>query len=191
MVKRDDRGNLKTEVQEQGVSHMDDEDLNTDKIREIFYTTKGGIDKVNAEIDARLKPNPNRSLSLFDKYIQARLLRNPKVLKLADMGITALEVVYLSQQASLKQLEVLDLRKNGFGDVGLDAIAHSDIFSNLKELDLRSNQITRLGMESLAKTSVLTKLEKLELRNNKLGKRWEEKLLETGTFRKLKNLRVV
>lgn len=170
---------------------MDDDELTTDKIREIFYSTKGGIDKVNAAIDAKLRPNPNRSLSLFDKYIQSRLLRNPKILRLADMEITALEVVYLSQQASLWKLEILDLRKNGFGDVGLDAIAHSAIFSNLKELDLRSNLITRLGMESLAKTSVLTRLEKLDLRTNKIGKRWEEKLLEIGKFPKLTQLRVL
>lgn len=170
---------------------MDDDELNSDKIREIFYSTKGGIDKVNAAIDAKLRPNPNRSLKLFDKYIQSRLLRNPKILRLADMEITALEVVYLSQHSSLQQLEILDLRKNGFGDVGLDAIAHSSIFSNLKELDLRSNLITRLGMESLAKTSVLTGLEKLDLRTNKMGKRWEEKLLEIGNFPKLTQLRVL
>ncbi len=170
---------------------MNDDDLDTEKILEIFYSTKGGIDKVNAEIDARLRPNPNRPLSLFEKFIQARLLRNPKVLKLPDMEITALEVVYLSQQTRLEQLEVLDLRKNGFGDLGLDAIAHSGVFSNLKELDLRSNHITRLGMESLAKTQVLTKLKKLDLRTNQMGKRWEEKLLETGTFPELTDLRVL
>jgi Ran GTPase-activating protein (RanGAP) involved in mRNA processing and transport len=170
---------------------MNDGDLNTEKVLEIFYSTKGGIDKVNAVIDAKLRPNPNRSLTLFDKYVQARLLRNPKVLRLANMEITALEVVYLSQQPNLKQLEVLDLRKNGFGDMGLDVIAHSDTFSNLRELDLRNNLITRLGMESLVKTSVLTKLEKLDLRANKMGKRWEEKLLETGIFPKLTNLRVM
>lgn len=170
---------------------MNNEELNTEKILEIFYSTKGGIDKVNAEIDARLKPNPNRSLTLFGKYVESRLQRNPKILRLTDMGITALEVVYLSQQTSLQQLEVLDLRKNGFGDVGLDAIAHSEIFSNLRELDLRNNQVTRIGMESLAKTRVLIKLEKLDLRTNKMGKRWEEKLLETGTFPKLTDLKVL
>jgi Ran GTPase-activating protein (RanGAP) involved in mRNA processing and transport len=170
---------------------MNDDDLNTEKILEIFYSTKGGIDKVNAEIDARLRPNPNRPLSLFEKYIEARLSRNPKMLKLSDMEVSALEVVYLSQQSSLQQLEILDLRKNGFGDVGLDAIAHSAVFANLRELDLRSNQITRLGMESLAKTSVLTKLEKLDLRTNRMGGRWKEKLLETGIFPKLTDLRVL
>ena len=170
---------------------MDDEELNTEKILEIFYSTKGGIDKVNAAIDKRFKSNPNRPLSLFEKYIQARLLRNPKVLKLPGMEITELEVIFLSQQTSLQQLEVLDLRKNGFGDVGLDAIAHSSIFSNLKELDLRSNLITRIGMESLSKTSVLTQLEKLDLRINKIGKRWEAKLLETENFPKLTLLRVL
>jgi Ran GTPase-activating protein (RanGAP) involved in mRNA processing and transport len=170
---------------------MNDNELNTEKVLEIFYSTKGGIDKVNAAIDAKLRPNPNRSLSLFEKYIQARLLRNPKVLKLPNMEVTALEVVYLSQQTSLQQLEVLDLRKNGFGDVGLDAIAHSTVFENLRDLDLRNNQITRIGMESLSKTRVLTKLEKLDLRTNKMGNRWKEKLLETGTFPNLTDLRVL
>lgn len=170
---------------------MDDEELNTEKILEIFYSTKGGIDKVNAAIDKKFKSNPNRPLSLFEKYIQARLLRNPKVLKLSGMEITELEVIYLSQQTSLQQLEILDLRKNGFGDVGLDAIAHSSTFSNLKELDLRNNSITRIGMESLAKTSVLTQLEKLDLRINKIGKRWETKLMETENFPKLTLLRIL
>lgn len=181
--------NLKREFR--GHPIMNDDELNTEKILEIFYSTKGGMDKVNAAIDAKLRPNPIRSLSLFEKYIQARLLRNPKVLKLPDMEITALEVVYLSQQTSLQQLEVLDLRKNILGDVGLDAIAHSDVFENLRELDVRNNQITRIGMESLTKTRVLTKLEKLDLRTNKMGNRWKEKLLQTGVFPNLTDLRVL
>ncbi|GJL78202.1 MAG: hypothetical protein NPINA01_11910 [Nitrospinaceae bacterium] len=170
---------------------MDNEDDNKEKLIDIFYSTKGSIDKVNAAIDAKFNTNPLRTISMFEKYIQARLQLNPKVLKMSGMEVTPMEVAYLSQHLDLVQLEALDLRKNGFGDEGLNAIAHSAIFVNLKKLDLRNNQITRVGMESLAKSKTLGNLEKLDLRINKLGKRWEDKLKETGKFPKLTELRIV
>lgn len=170
---------------------MDREEINKEILIDLFYSTKGSIDKVNEAIDARFKLHTTRKISIFEKYVQARLYRNPKILRMSEMEVSAMEVVYLSQHPDLKQLEILDLRKNGFGDAGLDAIAHSPVFINLKNLDLRNNQITRVGMESLSKTKTLGNLEKLDLRINKLGKRWEEKLREIGDFPKLIELRIV
>ena len=170
---------------------MGDNDLNKEILIELFYSTKGNIDKINEAIDARFNTHPTRNISMFEKYIQARLQRNPKVLKLSDMEVTAMEVVYISQHPDLKQLEVLDLRKNGFGDEGLAAIAHSPVLTNLKELDVRNNNITRVGMEFLAKSNSLAHLEKLDLRINKLGIRWQEKLKQEGNFPNLAMIRTV
>jgi len=170
---------------------MENDDLNKEMILEIFYSTKGGIDKVNAAIDARLATHGTRKISMFEKFIQARLTKNHTVLKLENFAITPLEVVYLSRHPDLERLQVLDLRKNGIGDMGLDAIAHSSVFSNLRELDIRNNLISRVGMESFARSTTLPLLEKLDVRINKLGKRWEEKLKESGKFPCLGTVRVV
>ncbi len=170
---------------------MDNEELNKEILIDLFYSTKGNIDKVNAAIDARFKMHPTRKITMFEKYVQSRLLLNPKVLKMSGLEVSVMEVVYLSQHPDLQQLEVLDLRRNGFGDAGLDAIAQSTVFVNLKKLDLRNNQITRVGMVSLSKTKTLSNLEELDLRVNSLGKRWEEKLKEVGDFPKLTELKIV
>jgi Ran GTPase-activating protein (RanGAP) involved in mRNA processing and transport len=170
---------------------MEDEDFNKEILIELFYSTKGNIDKVNEAIDARFKMHPTRRITMFEKYVQSRLQLNPKVLKMSGLEVSAMEVVYLSQHPNLQQLEVLDLRKNGFGDAGMDAIAQSTVFTNLKKLDLRNNRITRVGMTSLAQSKTLSSLEALDLRVNSLGKRWEEKLREVGDFPKLTELKIV
>lgn len=170
---------------------MDNDATNKEILIELFYSTKGNIDQINKAIDARFKTHPTRNISMFEKYIQARLKRNPKVLKMPHLEVTPLEAAYISQHPDLKQLETLDLRKNGFGDEGLDAIAHSPILTNLRELDMRNNKITRLGMESLAKSKSLENLEKLDLRINKLGPRWQEKLKEEGNFPRLAAIRII
>ncbi len=170
---------------------MDNEELNKETLIELFYSTKGNIDAVNAAIDARFKVHPTRKITMFEKYVQSRLHLNPKVLKMSGLEVSVMEVVYLSQHPSLQQLEVLDLRKNGFGDAGLEAIAQSTVFENLRKLDLRNNRITRLGMVALSKTKTLNNLEELDLRVNGMGKRWEEKLMEVGDFPKLTKLQIV
>jgi len=159
-------------------------------ILDLFYSTKGNLDAVNAALDAKFKITGERSISLFEKFIRSRLDMNPKTLRMANLEITPVEAVYLSQYPGLEGVEVLDLRKNSIGYTGLDALAHSTLLTSLRELDLRNNGITRIGMESLAKTQVLTQLEKLDLRMNKLGKRWETKLIETHRFPVLRELKV-
>ncbi len=170
---------------------MENDELNKEMVLELFYSTKGNIDKINEAIDAKLQRVGTRKITLFEKFVQARLKMNPKILKLPNFEITPVEVVYLSQHPDLITLEVLDLRKNGLGDVGMDAVAHSPVLVNLKELDMRNNQISRIGMESLTRSKTLTHLEKLDLRINKLGKRWEEKLKECDCFPGLREVRVV
>ena len=168
---------------------MGPEELDKDKILEMFYSHKGNLDDLNRSIDAKLRAHATRKISLFEKYVRSRLELNPRVFKMAGMEVSPQEVVFLSQYPDLQTVEVLDLRKNGFGDVGLQAIAHSPVLAGLRELDLRGNGITRLGMQALAECNNLGRLEKLDLRTNKLGKRWEEKLLESGNFPHLKDLR--
>ena len=92
----------------------------------------------------------------------------------------------MSQYPDLESVEILDLRKNGFGDEGLVGIVQSPILQNVRELDLRNNNITRVGAQMIANSETLQNLEKLDLRLNKLGKRWEEKLLESIHLPKLK-----
>ncbi|MFQ5450489.1 MAG: hypothetical protein ACE5E9_07650 [Nitrospinaceae bacterium] len=168
---------------------LDHEELNQEAILDLFYANKGNLDKINAILDARLQNTRTRKITLFEKYIQARLQLNSKVLKMVNLDVSPLEVLYLTQYPGLRDLEILDLRKNGFGDEGLDAIAHAPMLKNLRELDLRNNLITRRGVVSFSQSKTLRELEKLDLRCNKLGKSWEQKLKDSGNFPKLMDLK--
>ena len=163
---------------------------NKEMLLEIFYKTKGNIDDINAAIDKKLFGKQKRSITLFEKYIRARLTLNPKVLNLAGQEITPIEAAYLSQYPGLEKVEKLDLRKNQLGDEGLEVLLNSEKIRNVQELDLRNNRITRQGMIIISKTENLLNLQRLDLRVNKLGKRWEEKLKEQGQFPKLSQLRI-
>jgi len=169
---------------------IDQDAMNKEMLLDIFYNTKGNIDDINAAIDKKLFGTKIRSITIFEKYIKARLALNPKALNLADKEITPIEAAYLSQYPGLENVEKLDLRKNRLGDEGLEVLLSSEKIRNVRELDLRNNQITRQGMILLSKTRNLLDLEKLDLRVNKLGKRWEEKLKEQGHFPKLTKLRI-
>lgn len=181
-------------TEETGQDEFDQDNFNKDMLLKIFYSSKGNIDSINALIDAKLFGTPNRSITLFEKFVRARLTINPKVLRLVDMGITPFEIVYLSQYPGLENVEELDLRKNQLGDKGLDALLASDKLENILKLDLRNNQITRKGMEILGdsgNSGKLAKLEKLDLRSNKIGKAWESKLLSIGKFPNLSSIKTV
>ena len=163
---------------------------NKEMLLDIFYKTKGNIDDINAAIDKKLFGTQKRSITIFEKYIKARLTLNPKVLNLADQEITPIEAAYLSQYPGLEKVEKLDLRKNRLGDEGLEVLLNSEKIRNVRELDLRNNQITRLGMVIMSNTKNLLNLQRLDLRVNQLGKRWEEKLKEQGQLPKLSELRI-
>ncbi len=163
---------------------------NKEMLLDIFYKTKGNIDDINAAIDKKLFGVQKRSITIFEKYIKARLTLNPKVLNLADKEITPIEAAYLSQYPGLENVETLDLRKNFLGDEGLEVLVSSEKIRNVRKLDLRNNQITRQGMILISNSKNLTNLEDLDLRVNKLGKRWEEKLKEEGDLPKLSQLRI-
>lgn len=165
--------------------------MNKDRILDVFYSTKGGLDKINAAIEAKLQRDQTRKISIFEKYLKSRLSANPKALKMTDFDISPLEAIFLSRYPGMAKIEKLDLRKNHIGDYGLEAIAHSPILQNLRELDLRNNQITRVGMESLAQSKTLINLKSLDLRVNKLGRSWEEKLKKFEIFSKLEYLKTV
>ena len=164
--------------------------MNKELLLEIFYKTKGNIDDINAAIDKKLFGKQKRSITIFEKYIRARLTLNPKVLNLAGQEITPIEAAYLSQYPGFEKVEKLDLRKNRLGDEGLEVLVNSEKIRNVRELDLRNNQITRCGMVIMSKTKNLLNLQRLDLRVNKLGKRWEEKLKEEGQLPKLSQLRI-
>ncbi|MEK9628417.1 MAG: hypothetical protein VW455_05305 [Nitrospinota bacterium] len=175
---------------EMNQDEFDQDAFNKEMLLDIFYNTKGGIDDINAAIDKKLFGTQKRSITIFEKYIKARLALNPKTLNLADQEITPIEAAYLSQYPGLENVEKLDLRRNKMGDEGLEVLLESEKIKNLRELDLRNNQITRQGMILLTKTKNLLNLESLDLRVNKLGKRWEEKLKDQGHFPKLSQLRI-
>jgi len=165
--------------------------MNKDEILEIFFSTKGGLDSINAAIEKELQKDRIRKISIFEKYIKARILANPKSLKMANFEIVPLEAIYLCRHPVISEVETLDLRKNTIGDLGLEAIAESKYLTNLRKLDLRNNLITRVGMEYLAKSTSLTNLVEIDLRVNKLGSRWEEKLRNSGDFPNLKVIKTL
>jgi hypothetical protein len=167
------------------------DESNKEIILEIFYKTKGTLDEVNAAIDKKLFGNKVRSITLFEKFIIARLSLNPKSLSLSEKEITPWEAAYLSKYPGLENVEKLDLRKNKLGDEGLEVLLDSEKIRNVRELDLRNNQITRKGMLLLSGTNNLLNLESLDLRVNKLGKKWEEKLKNQDNFPKLSVLRII
>lgn len=169
---------------------LDQDGLNKEMLLEIFYNTKGNIDDINAAIDASLFGTRTRSITLFEKFVRARLSLNPNVLRLVALELTWVEAVYLSQYPGLEDVEDLDLRKNQLGDEGLEALLSSDKLGNIRKLDLRNNQITRRGMEALVNSGKLEKLEILDLRSNRLGKAWEVKLNSTLKFPNLSSLKI-
>tara|TARA_Y100001936_G_scaffold245031_1_gene286351 strand:+ start:1578 stop:2120 length:543 start_codon:yes stop_codon:yes gene_type:complete len=175
---------------ELNLDEIDQDTKNKEMLLEIFFNTKGSIDDINAEIDKKLFGKKIRNITLFDKYIRARLALNSKVLSLVGQEITPVEAAYLSQYPGLENVEKLDLRKNRLGDEGLEVLLNSKKIRNIKDLDLRNNQITRQGMILLSETKNLLNLECLDLRVNKLGKKWEEKLKDKGKFPKLSQLRI-
>jgi hypothetical protein len=179
------------ESKERSQDEFEQDELNKEMILEIFYKTKGKLDEINAAIDKKLFGNKIRSITLFEKFITARLSLNPKLLSLSEKEITPWEAAYLSKYPGLEYVEKLDLRKNKLGDEGLEVLLASDKIRNVRELDLRNNQITRKGMLLLSGTKNLLNLESLDLRVNKLGKRWEDKLKNQGNFPKLSMLRII
>jgi Ran GTPase-activating protein (RanGAP) involved in mRNA processing and transport len=172
-------------------NELDQDELNREMILDLFYTTKGNLDEINHAIDKKLKIKGSRKITLFEEYVKNRLSINPIVLKMPQMEISTVETIYLSQYPAIKNIEILDLRKNFIGDEGLIAIAQSSLLRNLRELDLRNNGISRLGVKILADSKSLGCLEKLDLRLNKLGKRWEEKFNDTGNFPNLNQIKTI
>ena len=170
---------------------LDESELSQEWILNLFYSTKGNLNDINRAIDEKLKLRGLRNITVFEEFIKNRLNTNPLALKMANMDVSTIEAVYLSQYSQLNGIEILDLRKNFIGDEGLGAIAQSSLFTKLKELDLRNNGITRLGMIVLGESKSLSRLEKLDLRLNKLGKRWEDKLKETGNFPRLTEIKTI
>ena len=51
---------------------------------------------------------------------------------MVKMDINPTEAAYLSLYPALSELEVLDLRQNFLGDLGLEVIAHSKIVKNIQ-----------------------------------------------------------
>jgi Ran GTPase-activating protein (RanGAP) involved in mRNA processing and transport len=170
---------------------LSQDELNRGMILDLFYSTKGDLDKINQAIDEKLKIKGFRKITLFEEYVKNRLAVNPMVLKMPQMEITTIESIYLSQYPAIKNIEILDLRKNFIGDEGVSAIAQSSLLSKLRVLDLRNNGISRLGVKMLAESKTLACLEKIDLRLNKLGKRWEEKFNDTGNFPMLNQIKTV
>jgi len=165
--------------------------MHKEEILDIFYSTKGGLDQINRVIEKKLQKDQTRKITIFEKYFKARILANPKALKMANLEISPLEIIYMCMHPAISEVETLDLRKNNIGDLGLEAIAQSKQLKNLRKLDVRNNQITRIGMEALANSNTLTQLQEIDLRVNKLGMRWQEKLKRIGNFPQLRTVKTL
>lgn len=160
--------------------------MNKEWILDLYYSTKGDLDQINAALDREFMKIGRRKISLFEKLIKGRLSRDAKVLKMAKMEISPEEAIYLSLYPPLNQLEVLDLRKNLIGDDGIMAFAQSPVLKNLREMDLRNNHISRAGLVVFAESENFSRLEKLDLRINRLSGNWGEKLKGNKNFPGLK-----
>ena len=66
---------------------IDNDAANQEMLIDIFYKTKGNIDNINNAIDKKLFGNQIRSITLFEKFIKARLDINPKILNLSEKGV--------------------------------------------------------------------------------------------------------
>ena len=172
-------------------NNLDQSELNREMILNLFYTTNGNLDEINQTIDEKLKIRGFRKITLFEEFVKNRLAVNPHILQMPKMEVSTIECIYLCQYTAIKDIEVLDLRKNYVGDEGVEAIALSPLLTKLRDLDLRNNGITRLGVKILAESKTLQCLEKVDLRLNKLGKRWEEKFNEAGNFKKLNQIKTI
>jgi len=172
-------------------NNLDQSELNREMILDLFYATNGNLDEINRTIDENLKIRGFRKITLFEEFIKNRLAVNPHILKIPNMEVSTVECIYLCQYTAVKDIEVLDLRKNYVSDEGVEAIARSPLLSKLRELDLRNNGITRLGVKMLAESKSLQCLEKIDLRLNKLGKRWEVKFNEAGNFKNLNQIKTI
>ena len=172
-------------------NNLDQSELNREMILDLFYATNGNLDEINRTIDEKLEIRGFRKISLFEEFVKNRLAVNPHILKMPNMEVSTVECIYLCQYTAVKDIEVLDLRKNYVSDEGVEAIARSPLLSKLRELDLRNNGITRLGVKILAESKSLQCLEKIDLRLNKLGKRWEEKFNEAGNFTNLNQVKTI
>ncbi len=152
-------------------NNLDQSELNREMILDLFYATNGNLDEINRTIDEKLEIRGFRKISLFEEFVKNRLAVNPHILKMPNMEVSTVECIYLCQYIAVKDIELLDLRKNYVSDEGVEAIAQSPLLGKLRELDLRNNGITRLGAKMLAESKTLQCLEKIDLRLNKLGKR--------------------
>ena len=162
-----------------------------DFLLEIYYSTKGNLDEINAVIDSKLKKNRTRKISIFENFIKSRLSMNSKILRMANMQINPIEATYLSIYPGIEEVEILDLRQNHIADEGVEAIARSPLLINLHELDLRNNHVTRLGMQAILGSKNFMHLEKLDLRINKLGgKLWLERLQKSENFKNLRDFKI-
>ena len=83
--------------EERSLGEIEQDELNKEMILEIFYKTKWGLDEVNAAIDKKLFGPKVRSITLFEKFISARLSLNPKSLSLSNKEITPREATQLSK----------------------------------------------------------------------------------------------
>jgi len=130
-----------------------------------------------------------------EKYIQKKLKRNNKILRineknLGDLGLAVLAqspllrsvttlVLYkvnisdegvraLAESPHLKNLEALYLEHNFITDRGVEIISNSMTFSKLKILNLFYNQITDVGAKAIADSDTLTQLAELNLNYNQI-----------------------
>ena len=98
---------------------LDQDELNREMILDLFYTTNGDLKEINRAIDEKLKISGFRKITLFEEYVKNRLTVNPRILKMPQMEVSAVESIYLSQYPPINGVEVLDLRKNFIRDEGV------------------------------------------------------------------------
>jgi uncharacterized protein (TIGR02996 family) len=95
----------------------------------------------------------------------------PHLARLTSLRIHKLfvdDTVLLIASPHLNKLTELDLRENGFGDEGVEALAYSTLMAQLVRLDLSCNSIRDAGVQTLAESPQTGRLEWLDLSRNKI-----------------------
>jgi uncharacterized protein (TIGR02996 family) len=106
--------------------------------------------------------------------------------RFGDAGLLA-----LLRTRGLPQLRVLNISSTGLSDVGLRALAQSDLLRRLTSLNLRDNpDITLAGLRDLVSSPGVAVLEDLDLSGNRLRDAGLDVLAQSGAFQRLRSLRL-
>ena len=104
----------------------------------------------------------------IEKYIQKKLKRNDKLLRINGKNLGDEGVSHLSKLPLLQTVSTLILYKGNFGDEGVRMLAASKNLGQLTALSLENNNITDNGVAYISRSQFLSNLKVLNLYHNRI-----------------------